>query len=150
MTTKLEALCQLADANAALAGSGFVRPVGLKLTTDDIAALAAEFRHLMDVSSRVVTAAFDGKPERSDTSRWTVVDPKDPSSVKALLQAKPDADGWIRWKGDPICPVLHGQKIEVCLRCDPGVRYRSFAPENLRWAHTGDLGDIVAYRLARD
>jgi hypothetical protein len=56
-----------------------------------------------------------------------------------------DPNGWISWAGGER-PVDGTQRVEYRLRRD-GDRTRSFKAGMLDWAHTGGLGDIVAYRI---
>lgn len=138
MTTKLEALCQLADANAALAGSQMVMDgVGLKLEPEDIAAMAAEIREL---TGRLETAtiAFNSLME---VTGGQVTGPGT------------DAAGWIEWKGGE-CPVDPEMRVDMRMR-NLSVRTAVRATDS-SWHHPWNgresdrAYDIVAYRLAQN
>lgn len=64
---------------------------------------------------------------------------------------KANKDGWIRWKGG-VCPVDCGVLVDVRYR-DKSTKERLPALELVPgkmatdWDHTGEVGDIMAYRL---
>jgi hypothetical protein len=55
-----------------------------------------------------------------------------------------DADGWIAWCGGD-CPVP--DKLVWCKFSGGGAIYIGRNASNLRWSHTGDYRDIIAYRV---
>lgn len=57
---------------------------------------------------------------------------------------KADADGWIEWKGGK-CPV--GGDVMVVCKVRTGEEFHNIKASNLRWRHTGDMSDIITYRL---
>lgn len=56
-------------------------------------------------------------------------------------------DGWIAWNGGD-CPVADGTKTEMKFRT--GVVAVDSNPEEWKWAHSGQDGDIIAYRIVKD
>lgn len=57
--------------------------------------------------------------------------------------------GWKPWNGG-VCPVADGTTVQVRLRVDE-VRpiLNPHTVGNMRWYHSGDAGDIVAYRVIK-
>lgn len=76
--------------------------------------------------------------------------------VEEVPNASADADGWIKWHGGE-CPVPEGTLVDVKHRdgdfgykCEAGTRTKHGGGGSAlahRWAHTGGIGDIIAYRL---
>lgn len=67
-----------------------------------------------------------------------------PEPVRLVDDAKPDADGWIEWKGGD-CPVAHNAAVEYKMR--NGKKDMRNRAESLRWAYANIDSDIIAYRL---
>lgn len=59
-----------------------------------------------------------------------------------LGKVAPAAAGWIPWDGGE-CPVDGDTKVDVRFR--DGHEWALYSDE-LRWVHTGAMGDIIAYR----
>lgn len=68
--------------------------------------------------------------------------PPAPAPVTAPLD-----DGWIEWKGGD-CPVPLDVVVEYKMRGDHG--FAQTDAGEVRWEHKGLLGDIIAYRIAKD
>lgn len=58
----------------------------------------------------------------------------------------PDKDGWIEWFGAQSSPIP--EKTRYAVRLRDGTESHLDDHLALRWEHTGNVGDIVAYRLA--
>ncbi|MGL4756312.1 MAG: hypothetical protein ACRCXB_28495 [Aeromonadaceae bacterium] len=67
--------------------------------------------------------------------------------AESAEQSKPDADGWVQWKGGE-CPV--GDRDLVFLKMRYGGMWRFGNPVSagiMKWGHDGDESDIIAYCL---
>lgn len=77
-----------------------------------------------------------------------------PEPVRLVDDAKPDADGWIEWKGGE-CPVADGTLVDVKYRDGEeniGVPAMAISVAGRSridyvWGHIGSNSDITAYRL---
>jgi hypothetical protein len=132
MTTKLEALCQVADAYRALQETSFSprKAPALKLGYDDLQQLAAEIRELQQVLAQPIPA---------DAVTAIVA-----GAVKRGSVAFSDA-GWIEWNGGE-CPVDPAIRVDVKLR--DGFHWNNTPASLPDWTHAQRLDDVVAYRLA--
>lgn len=74
---------------------------------------------------------------------WVGVDPGKPGSDVTAASIM-----MFRWGGGQ-CPVDRSTKVLFTVRDFPGVASHGRAGD-LRWSHTGDGGDIVAYRVYQD
>ena len=62
---------------------------------------------------------------------------------------RPSESGWVEWKGQyPHGPIRDiGVRFDVRLR--GGAILESVNPDDCRWSHDGDDGDIVAYKVVK-
>lgn len=65
----------------------------------------------------------------------------EPAPALPIIDGGPE---WIDWTGGA-CPVRNGADVEVRFRT--GGSERDDSPQFWAWDHTGDTGDIVAYRV---
>lgn len=68
-----------------------------------------------------------------------------------MVEEKPDADGWIKWKGGK-CPLPNGTIVDVRFGYGGEILSRIWPVELYRWSWScyGDSHDIVAYRIVGD
>lgn len=122
--------------------------------TDWIAHNTGKRPTLRDTFVIVKYGSGERKTGPAHTFDWTIAGGKCGAVADIIeyqiVDAGAAATDWIEWSGGE-CPVAEGALITVELRRAPGdhnnYRMNSKAPEVLRWAHEGNFGDIVAYRL---
>ena len=72
------------------------------------------------------------------------------AKAEAILAApQPSADGWIPWAGGD-CPLDKDSTPDIRFR-DGAVHasHPSWPATDYDWSHTGDPGDIIAYRVVK-
>lgn len=63
-------------------------------------------------------------------------------------ETEPEWIEWIEWTGGE-CPLPNDAVFDVKFR-DGFVIMRETHPAGVRWQHNGEIGDIIAYRIAKD
>lgn len=101
--------------------------------------------HLQRLVEELDATALQAETHHAATAP-VVVPPQpeyDPDSVAFV--AKPDADGWIEWRGGE-CPVPENTRVEYRLRSG---LVSDCLSGHLLWGHEYGPIDIIAYRLIK-
>ena len=110
---------------------------------------------LLDVLKSMLQADDDDLEETHGSYRLEMAREAIAKAEAAMVNGKPDADGWMKWGGGE-CPVPDGTLIDVEYR--DGERQVSLPANKLAdgkdrdasicfWYNEGEPNDIIAYRI---